>query len=82
MAEKDEILSIYGKVKDGSLELEDLSKTELVNVLKLYKEEISLVKRRLEEEKTEIKNINDEIAKKINNKIKRSLVEKLKIFLF
>lgn len=68
MAEKDEILSIYGKVKDGSLELEDLSKTELVNVLKLYKEEISLVKRRLEEEKTEIKNINDEIAKKINKK--------------
>ena len=66
MAEKDEILSIYGKVKDGSLELEYLSKTELVNVLKLYKEEISLVKRRLEEEKTEIKNINDEIAKKIN----------------
>ena len=66
MAEKDEILSIYGKVKDGSLELEDLSKTELVNVLKLYKEEISLVKKRLEEEKTEIKNINDEIAKKIN----------------
>lgn len=66
MAEKDEILSIYGKVKDGSLELEDLSKTELVNVLKLYKEEISLVKRRLEEEKTEIKNINDEISKKIN----------------
>ena len=66
MAEKDEILSIYGKVKDGSLELEDLSKTELVNVLKLYKEEISLVKRRLEEEKTEIKNINDEITKKIN----------------
>ncbi len=66
MAEKDEILSIYGKVKDGSLELEDLSKTELVNVLKLYKEEISLVKRRLEEEKAEIKNINDEIAKKIN----------------
>ena len=66
MAEKDEILSIYGKVKDGSLELEDLSKIELVNVLKLYKEEISLVKRRLEEEKTEIKNINDEIAKKIN----------------
>ena len=65
MAEKDEILSIYGKIKDGSLELEDLSKTELVNVLKLYKEEISLVKRRLEEEKTEIKNINDEIAKKI-----------------
>ena len=66
MAEKDEILSIYGKVKDGSLELEDLSKTELVNVLKLYREEISLVKRRLEEEKAEIKNINDEIAKKIN----------------
>ena len=66
MAEKDEILSIYGKVKDGSLELEYLSKTELVNVLKLYKEEISLVKRILEEEKTEIKNINDEIAKKIN----------------
>ena len=66
MAEKDEILSIYGKVKDGSLELEELSKTELVNVLKLYKEEISLVKRRLEEEKAEIKNINDEIAKKIN----------------
>ena len=66
MAEKDEILRIYGKVKDGSLELEELSKTELVNVLKLYKEEISLVKRRLEEEKAEIKNINDEIAKKIN----------------
>ena len=39
MAEKDEILSIYGKVKDGRLELEDLSKEELVNVLKLYKEE-------------------------------------------
>ena len=59
MAEKDEILSIYGKVKDGRLELEDLSKEELVNVLKLYKEEISLVKNKLEEERKEIKSIND-----------------------
>ena len=67
MAEKDEILSIYGKVKDGRLELEDLSKEELVNVLKLYKEEISLVKNKLEEERKEIISINDEISKKMNN---------------
>ena len=67
MAEKDEILSIYGKVKDGRLELEDLSKEELVNVLKLYKEEISLVKNKLEEERKEIKSINDKISKKMNN---------------
>ena len=65
MVEKDEILSIYGKIKDGNLNLEDLSKEELIKVLRLYKEEIYLVKRRLDEEKAEIKSLNEDIVKKI-----------------
>lgn len=54
---KEELLNLYKAVKQYKVDINSLSEEELSNIIKLFKEEISIVKKKIEQDIVEI-NIN------------------------
>ena len=72
--EKKRIFDLYQRIKDNSVELETISKQDLIKVRELFKEELKFYIRKNEEEKHKINILTTEINEmryKLRNLVKR-----------